>query len=121
MTIPADTNVPFGAEKTSFGNIELTEARLEPGKFVRVHLNTDYTLENEADAEKTIPYDIVTTDDHGNFDSLKKIDAQLEFKGDKCPLTIAITEDDWNKAYAGNYSDTVTFNIMYQEAAAPKQ
>ena len=118
VTIPADTKVQFNSLETSFGNITLTEARLDPGKVVRVHLTTDFTLKNKADTGKTIPYDITTTDDAGTSGSLKKFDVQLEFKGDTCPLTIAITQDDWNKAYAGEYSDTVTFTISYEDAPA---
>lgn len=33
--------------------------------------------------------------------------------GDKTDLTIKIAQDDWNKAAAGHYSDTVTFDISY--------
>lgn len=117
VTIPADTKVAFNALSTDFGSVELTQARLNPGKVVRVHLDSDYKLKNKADESRTIPYDIVSTDDVGTTGSLKKFDAQLEFEGDDCPLTIKITQDDWNAAYAGEYSDTVTFNVEYTDAA----
>ena len=118
VTIPADTKVAFNALDTDFGTIELTQARLEPHKVVRVHLACDYQLKNKADESKTIPYDIVSTDDGGKTGSLKKFDAQLEFEGDVCPLTIRITQEDWNAAAAGEYSDTVTFNVQYTDAAS---
>ena len=117
VTIPADTTVAFNALSTDFGKVELTQARLDPGKVVRVHLASDYKLKNKADESKTIPYDIVSTDDVGTSGSLKNFDAQLEFESDACPLTIKITQDDWNAAYAGEYSDTVTFNVQYTDAA----
>ena len=117
VTIPADTKVAFNALDTDFGTIELTKARLDPGKVVRVHLDSDYKLKNKADESRTIRYDIVSTDDVGTTGSLKNFDAQLEFEGDDCPLTIKITQDDWNAAYAGEYSDTVTFNVEYTDAA----
>lgn len=117
VTIPADTKVAFNALDTDFGTIELTKARLDPGKVVRVHLDSDYKLKNKADESKTIPYDIVSTDDTGTTGSFKNLDAQLEFEGDACPLNITITQDDWNAAYAGEYSDTVTFNVQYTDAA----
>lgn len=36
--------------------------------------------------------------------------------GDRTALTIDITQADWDAAYAGNYSDTVTFTISYGKA-----
>ncbi len=117
VTIPADTKVAFNDLDTDFGTIDLTQARLDPGKAVRVHLGSDYELKNKADESKIIPYDIVTTDAVGTTGSLKNFDAQLEFEGDACPLTIKITQDDWNAAAAGEYSDTVTFNVEYTDAA----
>ena len=117
VTIPADTTVAFNDLTTDFGTVELTQARLDPGKVVRVHLDSDYKLKNKADESKTILYDIVSTDDGGTSGSLKNFDAQLEFESDACPLTIKITQDDWNAAYAGKYSDTVTFNVQYTDAA----
>ena len=44
-----------------------------------------------------------------------KVYMNLEFKGDTCPLAITITQDDWDKAYAGEYSDTITFDIQYTD------
>lgn len=117
VTIPADTKVAFNALDTDFGKIELTQARLDPNKVVKIHLGSDYELKNKANESKTIPYDIVSTDDVGTTGSLKNLDAQLEFEGDACPLTIKITQDDWNAAAAGEYSDTVTFNVEYTDAA----
>ena len=34
-------------------------------------------------------------------------------EGDKTDLTIKITQDDWNKAAAGHYGDTVIFDVAY--------
>ena len=33
--------------------------------------------------------------------------------GEETPLTIAIKKEDWKKAAAGEYADTVTFTISY--------
>ena len=38
--------------------------------------------------------------------------------GQETPLTIAIAKDEWNKAAAGSYSDTVTFTVSYVDATA---
>jgi len=35
-------------------------------------------------------------------------------EGDKTELFIHITPDDWKAAYAGEYSDTVTFTVSYE-------
>ena len=36
-------------------------------------------------------------------------------QGDKTELSIHITANDWNAAYAGEYSDTVTFTVSYED------
>ena len=99
MTIPADTTVAFNALSTDFGSVELTQARLNPGKQVVVTVDTDGELNNAADDKKVIPYTVT---------------AQYA----KFALSIEIGEEDWNKAYAGSYSDTVTFNVSYEDVPA---
>lgn len=108
VTIPADTTVAFGAAQTDFGKIELTEARLDPGKAVKVSL-THSDLKNSADTAKVIPYTV--TDGTATFAS-----AAYTAKGDSTALKINITEADWNQAYAGSYNDTVTFTVEYVDA-----
>ena len=116
VTIPSDTKVKFNSVNTDFGTVELTKAQLEPGKVVKVTLTTDNKLENKADEEKTIAYTI--------FEGMGEDVTETEFAagtyqavGDKTDLTINITQDEWNAAYAGEYSDTVTFNVEYTDAA----
>ena len=41
VTIPADTTVAFNDLTTDFGEVELTQARLDPGKQVVVSVDTD--------------------------------------------------------------------------------
>ena len=106
VTIPADVTVDFNATATDFGKIEVASAQLDPDKCIKVALTSDGKLENSADNEKVIPY-TVTADDTA-FTS-----ATYLASGDKTDLTINITQDDWNKAYAGDYSDTVTFTVSY--------
>ena len=111
VTIPADTTVKFNDTETDFGAVELTKAQLEPNKVVKVTLTTDNKMENAADSEKVLPYAILNGED-------EYTSAEYTTVGDKTELTISITEDDWNAAYAGEYSDTVTFDIEYTDAAA---
>lgn len=109
VTIPADTKVDFNAETTSFGSVKLDAAQIDPGYVVRVALNASGTLKNAADESKTIAYAV--NDANGAFTS-----ADYTAAGQETPLTISITKDAWNTAFAGNYSDTVTFTVSYEEA-----
>ena len=106
VTIPADVNVAFNATSTSFGKIEVTAAQLNPDKCIKVALTTDGTLNNTVDATKVIPYTV-------NAGASAFTYATYLAAGDKTDLTINITQDDWNSAYAGDYTDTVTFEVSY--------
>ena len=111
VTIPANTNVNFNATETAFGAIEVTASQIHPDKCIHVALTTDGELNNAIDATKVIPY--VIKDAEGNaFTS-----ATYLTEGDKTELSIHITADDWNAAYAGEYSDTVTFIVSYEDKA----
>ena len=109
VTIPADVNVQFNATKTDFGVIEVAASQIHPDKCIKVALTTDGELNNAIDNTKVIPYEI--QDSEGTaFTS-----ATYLTEGDKTELSIHITADDWNAAYAGDYSDTVTFTVSYEE------
>ena len=113
VTVPASIKVPFNQEKTDFGAVMLTTAQLEPDKCVKVTMLCDNLLDNKADAEKTIPYTIY----EGKADATGNVFTTASYlsAGEKTDLTIGITQDDWNKAYAGEYEDTVTFQIEYTD------
>ena len=109
VTIPADVNVTFNAAETAFGAIEVTASQIHPDKCIKVALTSDGELNNAIDNTKVIPYAI--QDSRGNaFTS-----ATYLTEGDKTELTICITIEDWNAAYAGEYSDTVTFTVSYED------
>ena len=109
VTIPADVNVQFNATETAFGTIEVTASQIHPDKCIKVALTTDGELNNAIDNTKVIPYEI--QDSEGTaFTS-----ATYLTEGDKTELSIHITADDWNAAYAGDYSDTVTFTVSYED------
>ena len=107
VTIPADVNVAFNAAETDFGAIEVEAARIHPNKCIKVALTCDGKLENSVDATKVIPYAIKDADGNA-FTSATYLTA-----GDKTELAIHIAAADWNAAYAGDYSDTVTFTVSY--------
>lgn len=108
VTIPADVTVQFNETSTSFGKIQLDKAQLDPGYVVKVALSASGKLKNQADTAKTIAYSICTGGTA--FQS-----AQYEKAGENTALTIDITEEAWKAAFAGNYSDTVTFTISYEK------
>lgn len=104
VTIPTSVKVPFNQQKTDFGAVTLTKAQLEPNKCVKVTMQCDNLLDNKADAEKTIPYTIY----EGKADATGNVFTTASYlsAGEKTDLTIGITQDNWNKAYAGEYEDT---------------
>ena len=112
VTIPADTAVPFNALSTNFGSVTLESARLAPNKAVQVTVTSDYSLNNSVDNEAVIPYSLKTADETVDADYA----ATFTTAGEKVDLTINITQADWDAAAAGDYSDTVTFNIAYVDA-----
>ena len=109
VTIPADVNVQFNATETAFGAIEVEAAQIHPNKCIKVELTSDGKLENSIDATKVIPYAIKDSTGAA-FTS-----ATYLTEGDKTELSIHITANDWNAAYAGEYSDTVTFTVSYED------
>ena len=111
VTIPANTAVVFNATETAFGAIEVTASQIHPNKCIKVELTSDGKLENSIDATKVIPYAIKDSEGAA-FTS-----ATYLTEGDKTELSIHITADDWNAAYAGEYSDTVTFTVSYEDKA----
>ena len=119
VTIPADTKVKFNDTVTDFGKIELTEARLEPGKVVAVDVYGDFEMKNSADESKTIFYDVIGYDDMDGTDipeySFIDSDYFTEVKGHSVRLRIEIDDKEWNNAPAGSYSDVLTFLISYKD------
>ena len=109
VTIPADVNVQFNATETAFGTIEVTASQIHPDKCIKVELTSDGKLENSIDATKVIPYAIKDSTGAA-FTS-----ATYLTEGDKTELSIHITANDWKTAYAGEYSDTVTFTVSYED------
>ena len=113
VSIPADTAVPFNALSTEFGSVTLESARLAPNKAVQVTVTSDYNLNNSVDNTAVIPYSLKAGNDTLDADYA----AAFTTAGEKVDLTINITQADWDAASAGDYSDTVTFNISYVDAA----
>ena len=110
VSIPADTAVPFNSLSTDFGSVTLESARLEPNKFVCIQVDTDFNLKNSQDETKVIPYTVMTD----VFD-VKDHPFSFTEAGESYALNINITQADWDAAAGGDYSDTVTFVISYED------
>lgn len=114
VTIPADTTVKFNDTSTDFGSVELTKAQLEPDHIIQFSIDCDGELNNSTDDTKVIPYKInATLDGYEEVYPTQGTLFGLNEAGDKLNLTIDITEENWKKAHAGKYGDTVIFNIKY--------
>ena len=110
VTIPVDTSMQFNETETSYGNIVVEQAQIEDGKCIQVSLLSDLNLKNSNNSKAVIPYQILAQDEAG---SRPFTSAQYTKAGEETPLTIAIKKEDWKKAAAGEYADTVTFTISY--------
>lgn len=109
VSIPSNTTITAGQLSTNFGSVALKSAQLDPGYAVSVSLRSDYKLENAADSTKTIAYAV-----RSNGKDFRS--ASYTAAGQSTPLTIEITADAWRSAFAGDYSDTMTFTISYGQA-----
>ena len=117
VTIPADLTVVQNQEKSSFGAVKLVNAQIEPDKCITVTLNASGALKHKKDATKTLPYTIY----QGKADATNLTaftSATYLTAGESTDLTVGITAADWKKAFAGEYSDTVTFRIAYTNKAS---
>lgn len=110
VTIPKDIQVEFNKTSTAFGTISLDKAQIDPGRAVKVELTASGLLKNKDDDTKTIDYAI-------NAGGTAFKSREYTTAGQSTPLTIDITKQAWDQAYAGEYSDTVTFTISYVEAS----
>ena len=118
VTIPVDTSMQFNETETSYGNIVVEQAQIEDGKCIQVSLLSDLNLKNSNNSKAVIPYQILAQDEAG---SRKKTHVTLHLKS--CLTTQmrpsthrrwwSRKKEDWKKAAAGEYADTVTFTISY--------
>lgn len=114
VTIPENVSVKFNELTTDFGEIKVTAAQLDPDKCIQVALKSDGELNNAVDSTKVIPYTVTAGDTEFTSATYLK-------KDDSTELTINITQNDWNSAYAGDYSDTVTFEVSYIDIPSDSQ
>ena len=107
VTIPANTTIKSGEQSSSLGKITIENVRLEPDKNVNVSVDASGKLKNTKDTSKTIPYKLMNGDKE--FKS-----AYYTENSDNTMLTLLIDKSNWDKAYAGTYTDTLVFTISYR-------
>lgn len=106
VEIPAQTSIPFNATSTPLASpLGLSKAQLDPNHKVTVTATVN-ALKNDKDSSKTIPFTLY----EGNtvFTS-----ADFTNTTDKVQLSVHIAQTAWDAAPAGNYTGSVTFNIVY--------
>lgn len=108
VRIPADAEIAYGDETTGIGAVELVSARIEPDMCISVSAKTDGLLVNAASDDSVIPYRLMTND-------TLYIGSIFTEAGEKTDLQIAVTEEDWEKADAGNYDGTIVFTVRYMK------
>ena len=113
VELPSDnTTIPFLAEKTSCGTIQIEKAVLEESKCILVEINSSGNLINEENPEAKIPYQIVSNE--GKFTNQKYTKA-----GEETKLYISIAKEDWEKAAGGSYTTEITFTVSYVDKEYP--
>lgn len=107
IVIPAELNISFGATETAL-DVEVTALRTystgtiaNSVRALHVKADCDQKLENQnGDA---ITYTIKSDESQSNMLYFTQTGAKR--------YTVGITEDAWNAAASGSYSDTVSFEI----------
>ena len=100
VTIPANTTIERGEQSVKLGSVSLDNARLEPDKTVNVSVSASGKLKNSKNKimDGNKEFSIATYAESGNSTN----------------LTLSIDKSEWDKAYAGSYSDTLVFTISYR-------
>lgn len=109
VVIPESAKITFDTEENPIGAIEYKEGNLEPDAYVTVTLSEQTALANKEDAQYTIPYQV--SKEGEEFKQVVYTEETLAET--QTPLTVDITKEAWEKAKAGNYEATLTFEIEY--------
>ena len=111
VTIPNKVELTEQADGTYSDQafVTATNIRLDSGKAVYVSLNSDFLLEN-AQGAAALPYTLTINDDKkASGDTVATFDTNADLTLVQQSDTLHFTADV--PTYAGDYSDTVTFNI----------
>lgn len=103
VTIPADTVIAWGAEKTDLTGYT-AEAHLAYGEKLSVTVSGsgNMTYSPEENVTLTLPYTLEGDTDYLSSTPVVAADTPLT-------LSVNIAADEWDKAVVGEYQDTLTF------------
>lgn len=103
VTIPADTTIVWGAEKTDLTGYT-AEAHLAYGEKLSVTVagSGNMTCSPEAGVTLELPYTL-------EGDTAYKSTGAVVYPVANLALSVNIAADDWNQAVVGEYQDTLTF------------
>ena len=111
VTIPVDTSMRFNETETSYGNIVVEQAQIEDGKCIQVSLLSDLNLKNSNNSKAVIPLSDFWRRMRREAGHLHQ--RSIQKPGKRHLLLSRLKKEDWKKAAAGEYADTVTFTISY--------
>ena len=108
VTIPADTVIAWGAEKTELTGYT-AEAHLAYGEKLSVTVsgNGNMVYEPEAGTTLALPYTL-------EGDTAYESTGPVVYPVATLALSVNIAADDWNAAVVGEYQDTLTFTAAIQ-------
>lgn len=109
VVIPCDTEALYAEEITGFGCVGLSQARLGADMSVGIRLLYSGKLKSHTDRTQTITYSIVESSGRNYYSG------SFHSSGEITELFIRIEGDEWEKAFSGEYSDTVCFEISYEK------
>lgn len=108
VTIPADTTIAWGAEKTELTGYT-AEAHLAYGEKLSVTVSGkgNMTYSPEAGTTLALPYTL-------EGDTAYESTGPVVYPVATLALSVNIAADDWNAAVVGEYQDTLTFTAAIQ-------
>lgn len=108
VTIPADTVIAWGAEKTDLTGYT-AEAHLAYGEKLSVTVagSGNMTYSPEAGVTLELPYTL-------DGDTAYKSAGPVVYPVANLALSVNIAADDWNQAVVGEYQDTLNFTAEIQ-------
>ena len=108
VTIPADTVIAWGAEKTDLTGYT-AEAHLAYGEKLSVTVSGkgNMTYSPEAGTTLALPYTL-------EGDTAYESTGPVVYPVATLALSVNIAADDWNAAVVGEYQDTLTFTATIQ-------
>lgn len=111
LTIPAKTEIAFNATSTNLAGTLKVTGNVLPTQEVKVTA-TPNALHNEVQ-NTDLPYTLKKGAEIFTADTWNETELREETKA--VQLSIAITEAEWNKAEAGNYTGSITFTANLQD------